>query len=163
MVGGNEAAFNKAFPVLQTIGRTITYMGPSGSGQFTKLANQIIVALNYVAIAEGLVLGAKAGLDPGKLVTALQGGLAASKCLELKGERIINGDYEPGGRLTLHSKDLQYALDTARLIGVPLPMTAIAQQCFEATKAAGRDSWDHSAVVTFFEDLAGIKIRTNSG
>lgn len=159
MVGGSETAFNRARPVLETIGRTITHMGPSGTGQLTKLANQIIVALNYTAIAEGLVFGAKAGLDPGKLVAALQGGLAASKCLEIKGERIIDGDYEPGGRLTLHIKDLQYALDTARTLDVPLPLTSLVRQYFEATKEAGRADWDHSAVVTLFEDLAGIQIR----
>ncbi|MBI4472491.1 MAG: NAD-binding protein [Acidobacteria bacterium] len=163
MVGGSDAAFKKALPVLEKIGRTITHMGPSGSGQYAKLANQIIVALNYVAIAEGLVLGAKAGLDPAKLIQALQGGLAQSKCLEQKGERIITGNYEPGGRLTLHIKDLQYALDTARAIGVPLPATAMALQYFEATRVAGRGAWDHSAVVTLFEDLAGVKIRKNTG
>lgn len=163
MVGGSEGAFNRALPVMQKIGRTITHMGTSGSGQLTKLANQIIVAVNYVAIAEGLVLGVKAGLDPAKLIQALQGGLARSKCLEQKGERIINGNYEPGGRLTLHIKDLQYALDTARSLGVPLPITAMVQQYFEATKEAGRGDWDHSAVVTLFEDLAGVKIRRNAG
>lgn len=159
MVGGDEKAFNRALPIMQKIGRTITHMGPSGAGQLTKLANQIIVAVNYAAIAEGLVLGAKAGLDPAKLIHALQGGLASSRCLEQKGERIINGNYEPGGRLALHIKDLQYALETARSLGVPLPIASMVQQYFEATKAAGRADWDHSAVVTFFEDLAGVKIR----
>jgi len=159
MVGGSESGFNRALPVLEKIGRTITHMGPSGSGQLTKLANQILVALNYVALAEGLVLGTKAGLDPSKLIQALQGGLAQSKCLEQKGERIMQGNYEPGGRLTLHIKDLQYALDTARSLGMPLPLTAMAEQYFQATKALGRGDWDHSAVVTLFEDLAAVKIR----
>ena len=159
MVGGEEATFERALPVLQKFGRTITYMGPSGSGQVTKLANQIIVALNYAAMGEGLVLGAKAGLDPAKLLQVFLGGQAQSKCLELKGEKIINGNYEPGGRLVLHIKDLQYALDTARAYGVPLMFTSLMQQCFEATKAAGRGDWDHSAVITLFEDLAGTKIR----
>jgi 2-hydroxy-3-oxopropionate reductase len=159
MVGGDEAAFQRAIPVLETFGRTITYMGPSGSGQLTKLANQIIVALNYAAMGEGLVLGAKAGLDPEKLLRVFLGGQAQSRCLELKGEKVINGNYEPGGRLMLHIKDLQYALDTAKSYGVPLLFTSLVQQCFEATKAAGRGDWDHSAVITLLEDLAGTKIR----
>jgi len=159
MVGGPETAFKRVLPVLEQLGRTITHMGPSGTGQLTKLANQIIVAVNYVAIAEGLVLGAKAGLDPVKLIQALQGGLAQSRCLELKGERIIDGNYEPTGRLTLHIKDLRYALQTAHSLGVPLPITSMVHQYFEATRAAGRGDWDHSAVVTLFEDWAGVKIR----
>jgi 2-hydroxy-3-oxopropionate reductase len=159
MVGGDEGAFKRAIPVLEKFGRTITYMGSSGSGQLTKLANQIIVALNYAAMGEGLVLGAKAGLDPEKLLRVFLGGQAQSRCLELKGEKVINGNYEPGGRLTLHIKDLQYALDTAKSYGVPLLFTSLVQQCFEATKAAGRGDWDHSAVITLLEDLAGTKIR----
>ena len=159
MVGGDEVAFQRAMPVLERFGRTITYMGPAGSGQLTKLANQIIVALNYAAMGEGLVLGAKAGLDPEKLLRVFLGGQAQSRCLELKGENVINGNYEPGGRLMLHIKDLQYALDTAKSYGVPLLFTSLVQQCFEATKAAGRGDWDHSAVITLLEDLAGTKIR----
>jgi 2-hydroxy-3-oxopropionate reductase len=159
MVGGDEAAFHRATPVLEKFGRTITYMGLSGSGQLTKLANQIIVALNYAAMGEGLVLGAKAGLDPEKLLRVFLGGQAQSRCLELKGEKVINGNYEPGGRLTLHIKDLQYALETAKSYGVPLLFTSLVQQCFEAARAAGRGDWDHSAVITLLEDLAGTKIR----
>jgi 2-hydroxy-3-oxopropionate reductase len=159
MVGGDEDAFQRATPILEKFGRTITYMGPPGSGQLTKLANQIIVALNYAAMGEGLVLGAKAGLDPEKLLRVFLGGQAQSRCLELKGEKVIHGNYEPGGRLALHIKDLQYALDTAKLYGVPLFFTSLVQQCFEATKAAGRGDWDHSAVITLLEDLAGTKIR----
>jgi 2-hydroxy-3-oxopropionate reductase len=159
MVGGDEHVFQRATPVLERFGRTITYMGPSGSGQLTKLANQIIVALNYAAMGEGLVLGAKAGLDPEKLLRVFLGGQAQSRCLELKGEKVINGNYEPGGRLRLHIKDLQYALDTAESYGVPLLFTSLVQQCFEAAKAAGRGDWDHSAVITLLEDLAGTKIR----
>ena len=159
MVGGDEDAFQRATPILEKFGRTITYMGPPGSGQLTKLANQIIVALNYAAMGEGLVLGAKAGLDPEKLLRVFLGGQAQSRCLELKGEKVINGNYEPGGRLTLHIKDLQYALETAKSYGVPLLFTSLVQQCFEETKAAGRGDWDHSAVITLLEDLAGTKIR----
>ena len=110
-------------------------------------------------MGEGLVLGAKAGLDPEKLLRVFLGGQAQSRCLELKGEKVINGNYEPGGRLTLHIKDLQYALDTAKSYGVPLLFTSLVQQCFEATKTAGRGDWDHSAVITLLEDLAGTKIR----
>jgi 2-hydroxy-3-oxopropionate reductase len=159
MVGGDEPVFRRAIPILERFGQTITYMGPPGSGQLTKLANQIIVALNYAAMGEGLVLGAKAGLDPEKLLRVFLGGQAQSRCLELKGEKVINGNYEPGGRLQLHMKDLQYALDTAKSYGVPLLFTSLVQQCFEATKAAGRGDWDHSAVITLLEDLAGTKIR----
>ncbi len=159
MVGGETEDFERARPVFEVLGRTITHMGSLGSGGFTKLANQVIVALNLTAIGEALVLGARSGVDPEKMVQALSGGMAASRCLEMKGPRILDGNFTPGFKLDLHAKDLRLVHQVAEALGVALPTTAIVEQYFTALRRQGRGGEDHSAVIRLFEEFAGIEVR----
>lgn len=159
MAGGEPQDFERALPIFNALGKTITHMGPLGSGGFTKLANQIIVAINLTAISEALVFGTKAGVDPQKMIRALSGGLAGSKCLDQKSEKILSGDFTPGFKIDLHSKDLNLIADAARSIGVPIPTAAFVEQLFAALRVRGRGGLDHSGVITLFEDLAGIQVR----
>jgi 2-hydroxy-3-oxopropionate reductase len=162
MAGGEAKDFERALPVFNALGKTVTHMGSIGSGGFTKLANQIIVAINLTAIGEALVFGAKAGVDPQKMIRALAGGLAGSKCLDQKSEKILSGDFAPGFKIDLHSKDLNLIQDAARSVGVPIPTAAFVEQLFAALRVRGRGGMDHSAVITFFEDLAGVQVRKSS-
>jgi 2-hydroxy-3-oxopropionate reductase len=155
MVGGDQATFDAARPILQAMGKTITLLGPLGMGGFTKLANQIIVAVNLAALAEALTLGKKAGLDRELLLTALGGGLAGSKCLEQKKSNYVAGTYNPGFKIDLHFKDLGLVMESARALGVPLPATAVVQEIFSAMRVKGRGGLDHSGIITLLEDLAG--------
>jgi 2-hydroxy-3-oxopropionate reductase len=159
MAGGEPQDFERALPLFQAMGKTITHMGPLGSGGFTKLANQIIVAINLTAIGEALVFGAKAGVDPQKMIRALSGGLANSKCLEQKSEKILTGDFAPGFKIDLHSKDLSLIQEAARSVGAPIPTAALVEQFFSALRVRGRGGLDHSGVITLFEDLAGVQVR----
>ncbi len=162
MAGGEPRDFERALPVFNALGKTITHMGPIGAGGFTKLANQIIVAINLTAIGEALVFGAKAGVDPEKMVRALAGGLAGSKCLDQKAGKILSGDFAPGFKIDLHLKDLNLIHDAARSIGVPIPVAAVVEQFFAAARVRGRGGMDHSGVITFFEELAGVQVRRSS-
>jgi len=155
MVGGDKAVFDQALPIFQAMGKTITLLGPLGMGGFTKLANQIIVAVNLTALAEALTLGKKAGLDRDLLLTALAGGLAGSKCLEQKRGNYVSNTYNPGFKIDLHYKDLGLIMDSARALGVPLPATAVVQELFSALRVKGRGGLDHSGIITMLEDLAG--------
>jgi 2-hydroxy-3-oxopropionate reductase len=155
MVGGDKAVFDKVAPIFQAMGKTITLLGPLGFGGYTKLANQIIVAVNLTALAEALTLGKKAGLDRDLLLTALAGGLAGSKCLEQKRSNYVAGTYNPGFKIDLHFKDLGLIMESARALGVPLPATAVVQELFSALRVKGRGGLDHSGVITLLEDLAG--------
>jgi 2-hydroxy-3-oxopropionate reductase len=159
MAGGESQDFERALPIFSALGKTITHMGPLGAGGFTKLANQIIVAINLTAIGEALVFGTKAGVDPQKMIRALSGGLAGSKCLDQKSEKILSGDFAPGFKVDLHAKDLSLIQDAARSVGVPIPTAAVVEQFFSALRAKGRGGFDHSGVITFFEDLAGVQVR----
>ena len=159
MAGGRSQDFERALPIFNALGKTITHMGPLGSGGFTKLANQIIVAINLTAIGEALVFGSKAGVDPQKMIRALAGGLAGSKCLDQKSEKILAGDFAPGFKIDLHFKDLNLIHEAARSIGVPIPTAAFVEQMFAALRVRGRGGLDHSGVITFFEDLAGVQVR----
>jgi 2-hydroxy-3-oxopropionate reductase len=159
MAGGEPQDFERALPIFNALGKTVTHMGPLGSGGFTKLANQIIVAINLTAIGEALVFGTKAGVDPQKMIRALSGGLAGSKCLDQKSEKILSGDFAPGFKIDLHSKDLSLITDAARSVGVPIPTAAFVEQLFAALRVRGRGGMDHSAVITIFEDLAGVQVR----
>ncbi len=158
MVGGSEKDFERAKPLFELMGQNITLVGGNGDGQTTKVANQIIVALNIQAVAEALLFAAKAGADPAKVRAALMGGFAASKILEVHGERMIKRSFDPGFRIELHQKDLNLALDGARTLGLSLPNTAIAQQMFSACTANGGSAWDHSALVRALEIQANFEI-----
>jgi 2-hydroxy-3-oxopropionate reductase len=155
MVGGDKGVFERVLPIFQAMGKTITLLGPLGFGGFTKLANQIIVAVNLTALAEALTLGKKAGLDRELLLTALGGGLAGSKCLDQKKANYLANTYNPGFKVDLHYKDLGLIMESARALGVPLPATAVVQELFSALRVKGRGGLDHSGVITLLEDLAG--------
>jgi 2-hydroxy-3-oxopropionate reductase len=154
MVGGPQAAFDRANPIFEQLGKNITLVGGNGDGQTCKVANQIIVALNIEAAAEALLFAAKAGADPAKVRQALMGGFAASRVLEVHGERMIKRTFEPGFRIELHQKDLGLALAGARALGMSLPNTATAQELFNACVANGGAKWDHSGMVRALERLA---------
>ncbi|MBI3635261.1 MAG: NAD-binding protein, partial [Candidatus Rokubacteria bacterium] len=155
MVGGDKGVFDAVLPIFQAMGKTITRLGPLGFGGFTKLANQIIVAVNLTALGEALTLAKKAGLDRELTLKALSGGLANSKCLEQKSSNYVNNTYNPGFKIDLHFKDLGLIMESARALGVPLPATAVVQELFNALRVKGRGQLDHSAVITLLEDLAG--------
>ncbi len=138
MVGGPDKAFARARPLFEVLGKTITHVGAeNGDGQTCKVANQIIVALNIQAVAEALVFAAKAGADPAKVRAAISGGFASSRVLELHGERMIKGNFDPGFRIRLHQKDLNLALSSARALNLSLPNTAVAQQMMSSCAAHG--------------------------
>jgi 2-hydroxy-3-oxopropionate reductase len=158
MVGGNEEDFEQARPLFEVMGQTVTHVGPSGAGQVVKACNQILVALTIEAVSEALVLGSKAGVSPEKILEVLSGGLAANKVMEVKREKFIERDFEPGGKVEFHRKDLRIALEASREYGVPLPVTAVVCQMFEALMARERSGWDHSALLTFIEELAQHEI-----
>ena len=154
MVGGPQAAFDRVQPLFALMGKNITHVGGNGDGQTTKVANQIIVALNIAAVAEALVFASKAGADPAKVRQALMGGFASSRILEVHGERMIKRTFNPGFRIGLHQKDLNLALAGARALGVVLPQTAGAAQLMQACAANGMKDLDHSALVKALEMLA---------
>ena len=158
MVGGTDAAFEKARPLFELMGKNITLVGGNGDGQTTKVANQIIVALNIEAVGEALLFASRMGADPAKVRKALMGGFAASRILEVHGERMINRTFNPGFRIELHQKDLNLALSSARQIGVSLPNTATAQELFNSCAAHGGKAWDHSALVRALEMMANFEI-----
>ena len=162
MCGGTEAAFARARPLFEAMGKNITLVGDSGAGQTCKVANQIIVALTIEAVAEALTFAAKAGADPAKVRQALMGGLATSRILELHGERMIKRTFAPGFRIRLHQKDLALALSAGRDLGVALPNTASTQQLFSAVVAGGGGELDHSGLVKALESMAGCKVAPDS-
>ncbi len=150
----HRAAFDKVKPVFELMGKNITLVGGNGDGQTCKVANQIIVALNIAAVSEALVFASKAGADPAKVRQALMGGFAASRILEVHGERMIKRTFNPGFRIGLHQKDLNLALQGAKSLGVILPQTAGVAQLMQACAAQGWDQLDHSALVKALELLA---------
>ncbi|MEP7058422.1 MAG: 2-hydroxy-3-oxopropionate reductase [Caldimonas sp.] len=154
MVGASEAGFAKVKPLLELMGKNITLVGGNGDGQTCKVANQIIVALNIAAVGEALVFASKAGADPAKVRQALMGGFAASRILEVHGERMIKRTFNPGFRIGLHQKDLSLALAGARALGVALPQTAGVAQLMQVCAANGMQELDHSATVRALELMA---------
>ena len=156
MVGGDKAVFDAVLPILSAMGKTITHLGPLGAGGFTKLANQIIVAVNLTALAEALTLAKKAGLDRDLTLTALAGGLAGSKCLDQKRANYVGGTYKPGFKVDLHYKDLGLIMESARELGVPVPATALVQELFSTLRVRGGGGLDHSGIITLLESLAGV-------
>ncbi len=154
MVGAEPAAFERVKPLFELMGKNITLVGGIGDGQICKVANQIIVALNIAAVSEALVFASKAGADPAKIRQALMGGFAASRILEVHGERMIKRTFRPGFRIALHQKDLNLALQGARALGVALPQTASAAQLMQSCAALGHGQADHSALVRALENMA---------
>ena len=158
MVGGPEEAFATVKPLFELMGKNITLVGGNGDGQTTKVANQIIVALNVEAVGEALLFASRMGADPAKVRQALMGGFAASRILEVHGERMIKRTFDPGFRIELHQKDLNLALTSARQVGLSLPNTATAQELFNSCAAHGGKAWDHSALVRALELMANYEI-----
>ena len=156
MVGGEETDFARAHPLFEAMGETIVHVGESGAGQVTKAANQIVVALVLEAVSEALVLGSKAGVEPSRLIEVLSGGLAANRAMEVKRDKLLGHDFEPGGKVEFHHKDLGIALEAGREYGVSLPVTALVDQMFGELKSRGRGEWDHSALLTLIEERSGI-------
>jgi 2-hydroxy-3-oxopropionate reductase len=154
MAGGTEAAFARVKPLFEKMGKNITRVGGVGDGQTCKVANQIIVALNIAAVGEALLFASKAGADPAKVRQALMGGFAASRILEVHGQRMIDRTFAPGFRIALHQKDLNLALQGARTLGVALPQTAGAAQLMQVCAANGEGQLDHSALVKALERMA---------
>lgn len=163
MVGGSQAAFDRAKPLFEAMGKNITLVGDTGAGQTCKVANQIIVALTIEAVGEALVFASKAGADPAKVRQALMGGLATSRILELHGERMIKRTFNPGFRIALHQKDLNLALNAAKELGVALPNTASTQQLFSACVALGDGQLDHSGLVKALEVMAAHPVAPDQG
>jgi 2-hydroxy-3-oxopropionate reductase len=159
MVGGKPEVFEKALPVLQKMGSSVTLTGPAGAGNVTKLANQIMVACNIAAMGEALVLATRAGLDPEVVFNAVKGGLAGSTVLNAKAPMVIARNFKPGFRIRLHQKDLRNALLAAESMKVSLPITSLVQQMLMALMNEGKGDLDHSAIVTFIEGMAGIEVK----
>ena len=158
MVGGSQATFERVLPLFQLMGKNITLVGGNGDGQTTKVANQIIVALNIAAVGEALLFASKAGADPERVRKALMGGFAASRILEVHGERMVKRTFNPGFRIGLHQKDLSLALAGARALGVALPQTAGVAQLMQACAANGWQNLDHSAIVKALEVMANHEV-----
>ena len=159
MVGGEKAVFEKVKPILEKMGASVVLVGDLGAGNVTKLANQIIVALNIAAVSEAFTLAAKAGVDPQRVFDAIKGGLAGSTVMNAKVPMILDGNFNPGFRVELHIKDLQNALDTAHELGVPIPLSASVMETLQALKVDGLAAKDHSAIVRYYEKLAKIEVR----
>ncbi|WP_298232247.1 2-hydroxy-3-oxopropionate reductase [uncultured Azohydromonas sp.] len=158
MCGGDEAVFERVRPLLEKMGKNITLVGGNGDGQTTKVANQIIVALNIAAVGEALIFASKAGADPAKVRQALMGGFASSRILEVHGERMIKRTFDPGFRIKLHQKDLGLALQGARELGLALPQTANAAQLMQVLAANGMADLDHSALVRALEIMGNHEV-----
>jgi 2-hydroxy-3-oxopropionate reductase len=160
MVGGDEATFAQVEPIFEVLGKSVVLCGPNGAGQTVKACNQVLVAVTIAGVSEALVLGAKAGVDPAKIVQVLSGGLARCGVLENRGQRMVTGDFEPGFRVRLHYKDLNIVRQTSKDYGVPLPVTAVVHELFTTAMSKDRGELDHSGLLTVVEDLAGIVART---
>ncbi|MBN1318402.1 MAG: NAD-binding protein, partial [Anaerolineales bacterium] len=160
MVGGDQTLFDEVAPIFKMLGKTITLCGPSGAGQTVKACNQIQVALNFAGMAEAFVLGAKAGVDPAIILKVLSGGYAQTRVMDVRGPKVIKGDFQPGFKSKFHYKDLNIILKTGNDYGVPLPVTSLVHELFGAMLAAGRGDLDHSGLITVIEDLAHVQART---
>jgi 2-hydroxy-3-oxopropionate reductase len=159
MVGGKQGVFDKVLPLFQAMGSSATLTGPIGAGNVTKLANQMMVAVNIAAMGEALVLATKAGLDPEVVFNAVKGGLAGSTVLNAKAPMVIARNFTPGFRIRLHQKDLRNALLVAESMKVSLPFTSLAQQVLISLMNSGRGDLDHSAIATFVEDMAKVEVK----
>jgi len=159
MVGGPQETFEQVKDILAKMGASVTHVGDIGSGNITKLANQMIVALNIAAVSEAMVLATKAGVDPEKVFQAIRGGLAGSAVLDAKMPLALKGNFKPGFRIELHIKDMANALDTAHELGVPVPLSSAVMEILQALKADGKAGDDHGGIVQFYEQLAKVQVR----
>jgi 2-hydroxy-3-oxopropionate reductase len=159
MVGGKKDIFEKCFPILKAMAASVVYTGSIGAGNITKLANQIIVALNIAAMSEALVLASKAGVEPELVYQAIRGGLAGSTVLDAKAPLVMDRKFNPGFRINLHIKDLGNALDTSHEIGVPLPLTSAVMEIMQALKVDGLGENDHGSLIQYYEKLAKVEVK----
>lgn len=159
MVGGDEAVFNEVCDILKIMGGDVTYCGEIGAGNTTKLANQVIVALNIAAVSEAFMLSTRAGVDPERVFNAIKGGLAGSTVMNAKVPMITAGNFKPGFKIDLHIKDLNNALDTGHSVGAPLPLTAAVQEILQWLHNNGEGQSDHSAIVKYYEKITGTEVR----
>lgn len=160
MVGGDEDTFNTVKPLFDVMGQSAILCGPLGAGQTVKACNQILVAVTIAGVSEALTMGTKAGVDPIKIVQVLSGGLARCGVLENRGERMVNGDFDPGFRIRLHYKDLNIIQKTSNDFDVPLPVTSEVFELFKTAMVKGRGELDHSGLLTVIEDMSNIQART---
>jgi 2-hydroxy-3-oxopropionate reductase len=158
MIGGTAESLEKAMPVLQVTGKTITHVGDSGAGQIAKCANQVMVAAQMVAMGELLILAKKSGADPEKVVQAIQGGAAQCWALDVKPERLFSGNRQPGFKAYMQAKDLGIVMETAKQYGIPVPATAVNTQLYNAMLEMGMADLDNSAVLGVFETLANTDL-----
>jgi 2-hydroxy-3-oxopropionate reductase len=161
MVGGNKETFDKCYDIMKTVAGSVVYVGEIGAGNITKLANQIIVALNIAAMSEALVLAKKAGVDPELVYKAIRGGLAGSTVLDAKAPMVLDRRFDPGFRIELHIKDLQNALDTSHELAASLPLTSQVMEMMLGLKADGLEKEDHSALVKYYEKLNNLEVTRN--
>ncbi|MCK4784357.1 MAG: 2-hydroxy-3-oxopropionate reductase [Desulfobacteraceae bacterium] len=159
MVGGKEEVFNQLLPVLQKLGKNVNHVGDHGAGQVAKAANNIVVGLNIEAVAEALVFAKKAGVDPEKVRNALLGGFAHSRVLELHGQRMLDRNFKPGGKVFSHKKDIEIAIAVANELGIYLPATALLSHLWNAIVAHGGIEWDHSSIVKVLELMSNTEVR----
>ena len=158
MVGGKPDIFKRVLPVFEKIGKNINHIGDHGAGQVTKAANQIIVAMTIQAVAEAFIFAKKSGVDPAKVHQAIMGGYAQSRVLELHGKRMLDRNFQPGGKVRSHRKDIEIALSVAREQGICLPGTAMISQLFNALAARGGLDWDHSSMVKALESMSNVEV-----
>jgi 2-hydroxy-3-oxopropionate reductase len=159
MVGGKKEIFEECKEILDVMGGSVTLVGDIGAGQTTKLANQIIVAVNIAAVAEALIMGKKAGVDPEAIFNAIRGGLAGSQCLQDKAPRMFEGRYDPGFRIRLHVKDLTNVLETSREIHMAMPLTSQVMEMMQVLVAEGHDDADHGGLALYYEKLNGLSLK----
>jgi 2-hydroxy-3-oxopropionate reductase len=159
MVGGSEAAFERARPILEVMGKTIVHAGGSGNGQAAKICNNMVLGISMIAVSEAFVLATKAGVNPEAVFNAIKGGLAGSTVMNAKVPMILDGNFKPGFRIELHIKDLQNALDTAHVLNVPVPLTANVMETLQGLKNDDFGANDHSAIVRHYEKLAKVEVR----
>jgi 2-hydroxy-3-oxopropionate reductase len=163
MVGGEAGDVERARPILEVLGKTIVHVGGPGAGQVVKACNQVVVAITIAAVSEALVLGSRAGVDPGKILDVLGGGLAANRVMEMRRRNFLEHDFTPGFRIDLHHKDLGIALAAGEALGVPLPATAAVQQMMRSLRARGHGGDDHSGLIQLVEELAGHRVGESVG
>ncbi|MCX5735296.1 MAG: 2-hydroxy-3-oxopropionate reductase [candidate division NC10 bacterium] len=162
MCGGKKADFDEALPIMKCMGASVVLCGEIGAGNVTKLANQIVVALNIAAVSEALVLATKAGVDPQLVFEAIKGGLAGSTVMNAKAPMMLDRNIKPGFRINLHIKDLDNAMAAGHAVGVPLPLTGQAREIMTSLKVDGMGDADHSAIVRFYEKLAQVEVKKQS-